>query len=58
METKPQIIVYCRDIVTGWAPSNYNGTHMQIHKLIGSIYQVRRSDSLKSPDMKAKVHWD
>jgi hypothetical protein len=39
-------------------PSNYKGIHIQTHRPMGGIYEVRRWDGLRCHDLHTKFHKD
>jgi hypothetical protein len=41
----------CGNVFTGPLPSNERETHIQTHKVMGGIYEVRRSVGLTSHDI-------
>jgi hypothetical protein len=53
------VCILCRgNVFTGPLPSNDRGIHIQIHRLMGGIYEVRRSDGLRCHDTHTKFHKD
>jgi hypothetical protein len=39
-------------------PSNDRGIHIQTHRLVGDIYEVRRCDGLRCHDVHSKYRKD
>jgi hypothetical protein len=45
-------------IFTESLPSNDRGIHIETHKLMGVIYEVRRWDGLRFHDIRTKLYED
>jgi hypothetical protein len=51
--------IRCRgNVFTKSLPSNDRGIHIQTHRLMGGIYEIRRWDGLRCHDIYTKFHKD